>query len=192
MAAEISKNTVHSSKKLKKPHGHPPLKQYVMPPPCYAFQTIPKWVQSQNHTQTPALIRAWTSAHSLSVSVNVLHPLPDGNLIWGLSILRTVIPRCHSRCSFSCFRAGASIPRNTHSLRCCDVTMKQFHSSALPFFHLKSFLLFSSHAWQVLKPCRRLKVEPYTNGLLFANGRRAEVVGITSRNSTQLYVFPGI
>lgn len=48
VAAKISKNTVHSIEELKKPHKHPSLQQYVMPPPCYAFQTIPMWVQSQN------------------------------------------------------------------------------------------------------------------------------------------------
>lgn len=124
-----------------------------MSPPCYAFQTIPRgphFVQRgcecghKTHTQTNTGtdIRAWTSTQAPSVSVNVLHPLLDGNLAWGLSILRTVIPRCHSQCSFSCFRAGASIPRNTHSLRCCAVTMQRFRSFALPPFLLQSFMPF--------------------------------------------------
>lgn len=152
VAAEISKNTVHSSEKLKKSHRHPSLQQYAMPPPCYAFQTIPKGlilssvdvsvVRKCTRKQTPTFICARMSVHAPNVSVSVLHPLLDGNLTWGLSILRTVIPRCHSRCSFSCFRAGASIPRNTHSLRCCAVTMQRFHSFALPPFLLESFLLF--------------------------------------------------
>lgn len=92
--------------------------------------------------QTQANTGADADAGTRSDCENVLRPLLDGNLIWGLSILRTVIPRRHSRCSFSCFRAEASIPRNTHSLRCCATAMQRFHFfTPLPFL-LESFLLF--------------------------------------------------
>lgn len=94
-------------------------------------------MDTQTNTGAERRIRVWAP----SVSVIVLHPLLDGNLTRGLSILRTVIPKCHSPCSFSCFRAGASIPRNMHSLRCCLVTMQHLHSFAFPPFLLESFLL---------------------------------------------------
>ncbi len=86
---------------------------------------------------------AHTHTHAHTRNENVLHPFLDGNLTWGLYILRTGIPRCQSQCLFPCFGAEAGSLGNTQSLACRSVTMRCFHSVYLPTSTSHSCLLIS-------------------------------------------------